>query len=126
MGEGLEALEDIKGNCDLFDEGYQWDNEFSKQFDSDIDTIENELKEKEELQKLLDHERELNNHLITHEIKALQIIKPFLKNIRLEENEKGEYEILIDVINNDKPLVIAKVNSKEDFDLVRKVLYEND
>lgn len=41
---GLDALEDIKGNCDLFDEGYQWDNEFSKQFDSDIDTIERELK----------------------------------------------------------------------------------
>lgn len=44
MSKGLEALENIKGNCDLFDEGYQWDNEFSKQFDLDIDIIEQELK----------------------------------------------------------------------------------
>ena len=46
MSKGLEALENIKGNCDLFDEGYQWDNEFSKQFDEDLDTIEKELKDK--------------------------------------------------------------------------------
>lgn len=44
MNKGLEALENIKGNCDLFDEGYQWDSEFSKQFDEDIDIIEKELK----------------------------------------------------------------------------------
>ena len=44
MSNGLESLENIKGNCDLFDEGYQWDNEFSKQFDEDLDSIERGLK----------------------------------------------------------------------------------
>ena len=54
--------------------------------------------------------------------KVLEIIKPFLKNIRLEENEKGEYEILIDVINSDRPLVIARVKSNEEFNLLKEVL----
>ena len=46
------------------------------------DDVRKELKEKEELQKLLDHERELNNHLILHECKALEIIKK--KNVKIE------------------------------------------
>ena len=61
-------------------------------------------------------------NIIEKDLKAFEIIKPFLKNIRLEENEKGEYEILIDVVNSDKPLVIAMVNSKEEYDLLKEVL----
>lgn len=41
--KGLESLENIKGNADLFDEGYQWDKTFSKQFDEDINNIEKDL-----------------------------------------------------------------------------------
>lgn len=66
------------------------------------------------------YKKEFN--IIEKELKALEIIKPFLKNIRLEENEKGEYEVLIDVVNNDRPLVIARVNSKEEYDLLKEVI----
>lgn len=52
MSKELEALERIKENCDLFDEGYQWDEAFSDLFSEDIDTIENALKDYEELLKI--------------------------------------------------------------------------
>ena len=51
---------------------------------------------------------------------VLGIIKPFLKNLRLEQNEKGEYEVLIDVINSDKPLIIARLKTETEFDKIRK------
>ena len=56
------------------------------------------------------------------ELKALEIIKPFLKNIRIVKNEKGQYEVLIDVINSDRPLVIARINSQEEYELLKEVL----
>ena len=59
---------------------------------------------------------------IEKELKVLKVIKPFLKNIRLEENEKGKYEILIDTITNDKPLVIAIVKSKNEYDFLKEAL----
>ena len=51
---------------------------------------------------------------------VLGIIKPFLKNLRLEQNEKGEYEVLIDVANSDKPLIIARLKTETEFDKIRK------
>ena len=75
MNKGLEALESIKENCDLFDAGYSWDKDFSKVFDENIDNIEKELKRLEELEIMY------SNCVIegAKQKKALDIIKKHIK-----------------------------------------------
>lgn len=58
---------------------------------------------------------------IEKELRALEIIKPFLKNLRLEQDLDGGYEVMIDVINSDRPLVIARLENKEKYDLLKEV-----
>ena len=74
---------------------------------------------------ILDTEQDLYNYCLTtieKELKAFEIIKPFLKNIRIVENEKGQWEVLIDVINSDKPLVIAILETQEEYELLKEML----
>lgn len=99
MSKGLEALESIKDSFKFNVHKLVYNAN-----KNDFKIIEKEL---------IDGEKNK---------KTLEIIKPFLKNIRLEENEKDEYEILIDVINSDKPLVIARVDSKKQFELLKEVM----
>ena len=78
MTKGLEALESINGNCDLFDKGYQWDQEFSKQFNEYLDIIEKELKEKEKQDDYIKSLEDRIDNLETSYLrdkKALEIIK---------------------------------------------------
>ena len=119
MSKGLEALESIEESFKFNVDKYVW--QANK---NDFKTIEKELKRLEEIDDILNTGGGIwaENGIVSKKLKALEVIKPFLKNIRLEENEKGEYEVLIDVINNDKPLVIARFNSKEQFDLLKEVL----
>ena len=85
----------------------------------DIDeykTVEKELKEKEELQKLLEHERDLNNHLITHEVKALEIIKN--KNVMMHWLKVSKsLEHYNSALNK-----FAEELTQEEYDLLKEVL----
>ena len=114
MSKGLEALKTV-GNIKV-------DNDIETFIIKDISeykTIEKELKEKEELQKLLDHERDLNNHLITHEVKALDIIKEKRVNVKaflMCCNEKTGLLIYNSQVLENQEL------TEEEFNLLKEVL----
>ena len=94
MDTGLDRLENIKGNVDLFDEGYKWDEEFSKQFDSDIDIIEKDLKDYYSLRE------DIKKCSCWKEHKALEIIKEMLDNHLLEKLNANSRKIFKDIFDN--------------------------
>ena len=126
MSDALEVLAFGKKRTKVVATINNEDALLSKQ---EIEVIEKELKEKEELQKLLDHERDLNNHLITHEGKALEVIfknglnvphQDLIKSSKDYNEYKEEFtEILRSHI---EPFKYEIMYSEEEFELLKEVL----
>ena len=109
-----ESIERIRGNMDLLDEGYPWDEHFSSQFDEDLDDLEKDLKDKEGLARALSIVSCENGDLLIYK-KALEIIKEkdvditsfrcssSLENYNLKENgfiplTQEEYDLLKEML----------------------------
>ena len=131
MSKGLEALNKINSGAVAVLTPYDgWQDENIRvYYAEEFNIIENELKEKEELQKLLDHERDLNNHLITHEVKAFDIIKnkkvdmcTFINNF-VERNDSYETYVLYfeHPIDIDYGIISEELLTEEEFNLLREV-----
>ena len=139
MNKELEALERIKENCDLFDDGHQWDETFSKLSDKDIAAIETIIKEYEQIKKLFENYNiEFNLVNMRHalftfaqlkgeygtnwdnynkKLKALEIIKKkgiilqfIIETYTVEQYNAGVFGTLV------KPL------TKEEYELLKETL----
>ena len=124
----LEAFKDLRDYTACNNCQYQKTKECERGNFCIWNDIEKELKGKEELKKAFDslskdHEKAMKE--LSKEIeknRALEIIKPLLKNLRLEQDLDGGYEVMIDVINSDRPLVIARLENEEEYNLFKEVL----
>ena len=102
MNKGLEALKELKKVDYMVGSSYLTD-------DKRLGIIETELKEKEEIETILEHERKLNNHLF----EILRIIKEKRVNVYwLLTHNRKEYNCG----------TLAPALTQQEFDLLKEVL----